>query len=92
MFTRERKAAANPFQSSAFRRFALTSRFGRSLNAELELAIRVSKPIYIDIADLAPRLNALNSSEFGIGRFSRELRLVFRPVALTVSQRGKKKV
>jgi len=26
---------------------------------ELELAIRVSKPIYIDIADLAPRLYAL---------------------------------
>jgi len=49
---RERKVAANspPFGFRLLVRIAFP---------ELELAIRVSKPIYIDIADLAPRLYAL---------------------------------
>ena len=51
----------------------------------------MSEPIHIDIAGSVERLHALNRSESGIGRFSPELRLVFRPAVTKGQPAGKKK-
>jgi hypothetical protein len=49
-----------------------------------------SQPIHIDIGVVIERLHAFNRSESGIGRFSPELHLVFRPAVNSVNQRGRK--
>jgi hypothetical protein len=51
---------------------------------------RSYRKIYIDIAEFIGRLDAINRSESGIGRFSRELRLVLRPVVASVNGEEKK--
>ena len=55
------------------------------LSAFVELGSAMREPTHIDIAGFVERLHALNRSESGIGRFSPELRLVFRP-AVTKGQ------
>ena len=65
-------------------------RSDQKLTAFLELESAIREPIHIDCAGFFERLHAFNRSESGIGRFSPELRLVFRPAVNRVNQRGRK--